>query len=283
MTIPLKFPKTEGLNFTRNMVKRHRLVPHLERFLSTEVTGFKFEMEPKVKDDAWHPSGHCVPAPSDLYHYATVDHGKEKDWGSSMLKTFAVGHFWHQLLQYAVVKIELATPEAIERKGRRSWGELVPVVAAPNTSGGGVIAAGQVKPFHWATGAGDVAPLVLPDWEGVVDFKTMSTHQFKPLAKGGGLPEWCREKYEAQINVYMDLFDQERALIVAVQKDSPHEMTEIEFVRNQPLIDAVYEKWEFVSECLDAGEFPDDQDEDGEYLADLAFDFTNLYEGPVAQ
>jgi hypothetical protein len=276
----LKFPKTDHLDFTRNMVKRHRLVPHLERFFTTEVTDFKFEMEPKEKDDAWHPSGHCTPAPSTLFDYAMVDHKQEREWGASMLKTFAVGHFWHQLLQHAVLALGFAEPGYIERRGFKGWG---------NTRGpdeGRMLKSGRVVPWdawHWATGAGDVAPLVLPDWQGVVDFKTMSTHQFKPLAKGGGLPEWCREKYEAQINIYMDFFDEERALIVAVQKDSPHEMTEIEFARNQPLIDAIYDKWEFVSECLDAGEFPDDSDDDGNLLADLAFDFTDLYTGPVAQ
>jgi hypothetical protein len=31
-------------------------------------------------------------------------HQEPMVWDVSMLKTFAVGHFWHQLLQWAVVK-----------------------------------------------------------------------------------------------------------------------------------------------------------------------------------
>ena len=51
-------------------------------------------------------------------------------------------------------------------------------------------------------------------------------------------------------------FDLEKGLIVAIQKDAPHDMKEFEFVRNQPLIDAIYHKWNIVSQCLDEGVEP---------------------------
>jgi len=54
----------------------------------------------------------------------------------------------------------------------------------------------------------------------------------------------------------MDFFDLEKGLIVAIQKDAPHDMKEFEFVRNQPLIDAIYHKWNIVSQCLDEGVEP---------------------------
>lgn len=258
--MPVKFPRSEKYNFNRNLVKRHKLANHLDRYLGTEVEDFRFIYEPKQEDDAWHPSGHCTPPATALYGLATsiIDGTAEKkEWGVAMLKTFMVGHFWHQLLQKAVLDIGFAEPRAIERQGYKAWG-------CENDS--------APRPFHWATGAGDIAPCSIPGaGDYVVDFKTMSAHQFK----SNGIPEWAADKYEAQINIYMDFFDLEKGLILAICKDTPHEFKEFEFIRNQPLIDGIYEKWEFVSECLDAGEAPTALDDEV---------FNNLpYQGPVAQ
>jgi hypothetical protein len=75
-----------------------------------------------------------------------------------------------------------------------------------------------------------------------------------------GLPERFAAKYECQLNIYMDLFDMEQALIVAIQKGTPHAMKEFTFQRNQPLIDAIYEKWYLVSDCLDEGVAPSEDE-----------------------
>lgn len=261
---PLKFPRSGKYEFTRNLVKNYRLVPYLDKHLAIEPERFEFVYTPKEKDDAWHPSGHCTPSPSELYHYATEGHKQDRNITVALQKTFMVGHFWHQLLQTAVLELGFANEDAIERRGVRGWGGQTP----PEMD--------RVfcwYPFHWATGSGDIAPCVIPgEGEFVVDFKTMSAHQFK----GNSIPEWAAGKYEAQINVYMDWFDTERALIVAINKDAPHDMKEFEFVRNQPLIDAIYDKWEFVSECLDQGEAPNTLD-------DEMFDIGHLYQGPVPQ
>jgi len=251
----IKFPKSEKYNFTRNLVKRYKLVDHLDRYFGDEVEEFQFIYEPKKKDDAWHPSGHCTPPPSVLYDIATgnVEH---KEWGSKMLRTFMVGHFWHQLLQKAVVDLGLAEESAIERQGVRTWGD--PMTRAP---------------YHWATGAGDVAPCSLPGHgDYIIDFKTMSSFQFKP----NKVPDWAANKYEAQINIYMDFFDLEHGLIVAINKDDS-EMKEFEYVRNQPLVDAIYDKWKFVSECLEIEHRPEAED-------DAMFDYIDeLFTGPIAQ
>jgi hypothetical protein len=259
--VAIKFPRSERFNFNKNLVKRHKLATYLDRYLGTEVENFQFTYEPKIEDDAWHPSGHCTPDVTVLYDIAksVIDgtHEKKK-WDVGMLKTFLVGHFWHQLLQKAVVDLELAKPEAIERRGLKVWGfdpDLEPTA------------------FHWATGQGDVAPCSLPGaGDYVVDFKTMSAHQFKT----SGIPDWAAHKYEAQINVYMDFFDLDSGLILAICKDTPHEFKEFEFERNQSLIDGIYDKWQFVSECLAAGEAPSELDND-------AFSLESYYRGPVAQ
>lgn len=273
----VKYPRSQKYNFNKNLVKRHKLVGYLDRYLSKEVTDFKFEYKPKEADDAWHPSGHCTDPPEALYNYATTylsGNFTTKEWGVEMLKTFLVGHFWHQLLQKAVLDLGFAQPEHIEVRGSRVWGKTVGFLNIhPGLEGDPAQKSltGIGEPFHWATGAGDVAPCSIPKYgDYVVDFKTMGGYQFKTA----GIPEFFAEKYEAQINIYMDFFDLEKGLIVAIQKDSPHEMKEFEFERNQELIDVIYDKWQFVSECLDEGEPPTRLDNDA---------FQLPFTGPIAQ
>lgn len=250
--------KLDKSKLVNNLGKRYKLVPFLDKALMTFEEEWEFKYEPKKGDTAWHPSGHCTPPVSVLYAEAkvVVDElnangngtlvydGPPPPESTAMRKTFQVGHFWHQLLQHIVLhKLEFCTPDAIEVRGKKEWAN--PDVFYYGGSGDGIR---LPKPYHWTTGSGDIAPLVLPSkWEGVVDFKTMGSQQFKQP----GIPSWIGDKYECQINIYMDFFDLEHGLIVAINKDSPHDMKEFEFVRNQPLIDAIYEKWEFISDCID--------------------------------
>lgn len=268
----VKFPKSAKYDFNKSLVKRYKLVPHLDKFLSNEVQSLKFEYEPKKDDDGWHPSGMCLPPVTEMYQHAVLATTpgatfKQKEWGAPMLKTFMVGHFWHQLLQHAVVEIGLAPQEAIEVRGMKGWGDSV----EPRMQDTGKLV--PWKPFHWASGSGDIAPCSIPTHgDYVVDFKTMSSHQFKT----NGVPDWAANKYEAQIQIYMDFFGLEKGLIVAINKDSPHDMKEFTYSRNQPLIDAIYDKWEFVSECLDADEAPS-------ALDDEMFTLDGLFQGPISE
>lgn len=271
-----KFPKSEKYNFGKNLAKRHRLVPHLDKYFTKEVAGLQFTLLEKAVDYAWHPSGDCTPSPNDLYLLALDRRAGLVE--KSFSKAFPVGHFWHALCQKAVVDLGFAEESAIERKGYRGWGETK---WKPGTNVEEMAQAYDPEevwlPFHYCTGAADVAPLLLPDTEPmVVDFKTMGSRDYKNVMQGKGLPYWAVEKYEAQINIYMDFFDYDLAIILAINKDTPHDMCEIEYRRNQPLIDAIYEKWEFVSECLDDEEPPDEED-------DEAFSLEGLFEGPIAQ
>lgn len=237
----------------RNLAKKYKLVTHLERALDGFDDEWTFTYESKKGDDAWHPSSHCMPPPTELYDFAYGQLHHEGPIVSkgpgTMAKAFQVGHFWHQLLQYVVLnKLEFCEPYAIERKGYRTWaGNIEPMVER-----------GRPHPYHWATGAGDIAPCSIPIYgDYAIDFKTMAPNQFNQQ----GVPDWCADKYEAQINIYMSFFDIEKALIVCIDKGSS-ELKEFEYVRNQPLIDWVTDKWEFVSECLDYGIRPTQADND---------------------
>lgn len=230
--------KLDKTDLLFNLGQKYKLVPFLDKAMTTFDEPWQFSYTEKGTDDAWHPSGSCTPSVSELYKIAkeyTDTHPPGLTGTSEKVvtkaqtrKAFMVGHYWHQLLQYLVLhKLEFCEHEAIEVKGEKVW--------SPG------------KSFGWATGSGDIAPCTTPNWTGVVDFKTMASAQFKQPH----VPKWAAVKYECQINIYMDFFDLDHGLIVAINKDTPHDFKEFEYVRNQELIDAIYAKWEFVSECLE--------------------------------
>lgn len=241
--------KLDKSMLAKNLVLNHYLVQHIDRAIGEGEMSWDAKFEPKVGDDAWHPSGDCTPSPYVLYHKAVdaVEGTGLNPHPVSLLKTFTVGHFWHHYIQHIVVeRLGFATWDEVEVRGESRWAD---------------------KPFHWATGSADIAPCRIPvHGDFLVDIKTMGAHDFRPPR----LPAWCASKYECQLNIYMDWFDLERAIILAVCKDSPHDFKEFHFVRNQPLIDAIYTKWKLVGDCIDQGVEPDE-----------SFDIPLPIQGPV--
>lgn len=226
--------------FVKNLIKGHKLAGHIDKAIGQGEFKWTAEFAPKQGDDAWHPSGDCTPAPHALYEKAMVTSTTQPSIG--LRKAFTVGHFWHAYIQHIIVeRLEFSSWDEVERKGIRAWSATL-----TNEN--------KNKPYQWATGFADVAPCHIPvHGDFLVDIKTMGSHDFKQQ----GLPAWCASKYEAQLNIYMDWFDLERAIILAVSKDSPHEFKEFMFERNQPLIDTIYSKWKLVGDCVEAGIEPD--------------------------
>lgn len=254
-----KLPKKKG--FTKAFAKT-KLGYLLDKEIGKGEFVWEYQYEPKGEDSAWHPSGHCTPTLFELYQYAAayevlsetpLDGSAPIDKNApghepSLAKIFQVGHFWHQYLQKICIRAGLCDEQHVERRGERVWKEMGPIYW-----GGGGDGIYLPKSFHWVTGSADICPLDIPGHgEYLIDFKTMGSHQFR-----GNLPaELTVEKWECQLNIYMDFFDMEKALIVGINKDAPHDFKEFEFRRNQDLIDALYGKWKLVSECLDEGIAP---------------------------
>lgn len=247
----IKLKKTD---FVRSLVKNHKLAGHIDQAIGAGEFEWKAEFGPKVGDDGWHPSGDCVPSCADLYAKATgaLAGTPGRPLSTSLLKTFQVGHFWHAYIQHIVVeKLDFADWEHIERRGTKGWGDKL---MRPHFGAHGGSTQFFYKPFHYATGSADIAPCHVPGTgEFLVDIKTMGSFDFKQM----GLPAWCAPKYECQVNVYMDWFDLDQTVILCVSKDSPHEFKEFLFTRNQPLIDAIYDKWKLVGKCIEEGVEPD--------------------------
>lgn len=296
MAITLKNNKT-----VRSLVNKDKLTPHLDKALAEGEFEWEYKFDGKAKDDAWHPSGDCTPSLLDLYEKATRDPNEPTEKHSvGLVKTFQVGHFWHQYLQWVVAeKLQFAGWSQIEVVGHKWWGDPIPPADVEdwplNDHGGdmhkrmyrkenlyylrypeqqdGRVTPDMFKswpsdetgmckvrpqPFHWVRGSADICPVNIPvHGEYLVDFKTMNAHDFRQ----SGPPERYADKWECQLNIYMSLFDMERAIIVGVQKDSPHDLKEFHYERNQPLIDAIYTKWHIVSDCLDEGVPPTDEPE----------------------
>lgn len=223
--------KLEKTAFVKNLIKGHKLVPHIDKAIGEGEFKWSADFEPKQGDDAWHPSGDCTPTPLQLYAKATTESSTQPS--TSLRKSFQVGHFWHAYLQYIIVeRLEFASWDEIERTGEKRWAE---------------------GPYRWARGNADIAPCHIPiHGDYLVDIKTMKSPDFNQ----SGLPSWCAAKYECQMNIYLDWFDLEKAIILSVCKDSPHDFKEFEFRRNQPLIDAIYSKWKLVGDCVEAGVEP---------------------------
>jgi hypothetical protein len=234
----------------KNLSKKYKLATHLDKAIGKGEMEWKAEFREKKGDTGWHPSGDCLPSPYELYHQARSEERELLAPGT--YKTFAVGHFWHQYIQHIVVeRLGFCGWDAIERHGDKGWTkeleDLIP-------EAGVTFEGDRYKPFHWVSGSADIAPCEIPGHGTyLVDIKTMGSHDFRQA----GLPTWCAAKYEAQVNIYMDFFDLEQAIILCVSKDSPHEFKEYIFERNPPLIEALYAKWKLVSACLDEEVEPD--------------------------
>lgn len=266
--------KPDKTKLVKNLAQGNVLVPYLDRAFNDFDGPFEFEYSAKEIDDAWHPSGDCTPTVTELYNKA-VGNSQHGEIAGSLRKTFMVGHFWHQLLQHVVVEVlGMASWDQIERSGEHGWGnpymEYEECTCPYNPKGHGISIGGhsencdawRVKvqkwqPYHWVHGSADIL-LDTKKFKGIVDFKTMSSHQFNQ----NSVPEWAAEKYKCQMNIYMYLFDQPEALIVAIQKDSPHNFKEIRYQRDDDLIDAILDKWEFVSGLIDDGLDPDPDDDE---------------------
>lgn len=248
-------PQFSLADFRRDLSPKFKLVPKLDRAIGEFDEEWTFTYEPKMPDLFWHPSGHCTPAPSTLYDLATdrLNGEEDSDFKKSMSKYGPVGHFWHQFLQHIMVRFDMVKEDAIEKQSYKGWRTGEPGFWVYPKS------LEEFAPFHACIGSADVAPWVYKDHPYIVDFKTMSSRSFQQIT----LPKGFAAKYECQMNVYMDMFGYDRALIVAVNKDTPHDFKEFEFRRNQPLVDAIYAKWRFVAECLGDQYRPDTDDDEG--------------------
>lgn len=211
------------------MGKRYKLVPLLEKAIVNHAEDeWQFTYQEKLRDHHWHPSGHCLLPPSQLFLIATDAPREYEPISNSLRKTYQVGHYWHQWLQYLCVTADICRRDDVERHEVWKYGE---------------------GPYESVSGSADICPLRLGEWYGGVDFKTMNQEQYEKPE----FSEYFGQKYECQMNIYMHLFDVDNWLIFCINKNNG-EFKEYEYIRNQPLIDVILDKFEFVSEAVRNGD-----------------------------
>jgi hypothetical protein len=87
----------------------------------------------------------------------------------------------------------------------------------------------------------------------LVDIKTMNKTEFEQ-----GASELTLKKWNAQVSCYMDWLGVEKAFILAVCKDSPHNFREYQIQKDEKLLGEIYGRWIYTQECLDNDIEPED-------------------------
>lgn len=224
------------LSFAKALSAKNILTPHINSYL--EKGEFPDEWVLKInpnkeKDDAFHPSGDCVPCARELYlKHAGMLTGRKHD--STSHKNFNVGHFWHLWLGCIVVDgLGFAQWEDVEKK------------------------CGYAAETWWATGSADIAKCTIPSkGEFLVDWKTMNSRIFAMEADNPMLAN-ILHKYELQVNCYMAWTGMDRCIIVGIEKDTPHSFREFVYEYNPDLLEPVYDKWDAVAAALRSGVEPE--------------------------
>jgi hypothetical protein len=239
-------PQFTLADFRKDLSPKFKLVPKLDKAIAGFDEPWQFTYEPKEHDLYWHPSGHCIPKASALYDLALerLNDGVDEEHERAMRKYGPVGHFWHQWLQHIMVRYDMVDASAIEREGFKG-------IFTPDTW--------STEPgnFRACRGSADVAPWNFKGHDYIVDFKTMGSRSFQRPT----LPDSFAAKYECQMQIYMDFFGYERALIVGINKDTPHDFKEFEFRIDQDLVNAIYKKWQYVVLCIEDEERPTPEDD----------------------
>lgn len=219
------------------------LAPHIETYQRKGKFPKSWQIEVrnyKEKDDHFHPSGDCFTDPLNLY-YQKKGMIIPEVISPALRRTFDCGHMWHGYIQAILVEMGLVTTENVERYITHSfytqWG---PATGA---------------------GTGDLVDVTIPGhgvW--LVDIKTMNKNEFE-----SGANEWTLMKWKAQVSCYMDWFAADKAMILAVCKDSPHMFREYQIQKDENLLKEIYDRWGYVAACL-----REDIEPDGTYQYQVA-------------
>lgn len=211
------------------------LVPHIEAYQRRASFPDKWEIEIrnfKPSDGHFHPSSDAFTPPIDLF-LQKKGLIVSSPISPALRRTFDCGHMWHGYLQAILENMGLVAPQNIERY----------VTHQIQTQWGSVIGAGT----------GDLVDVNIPghgSW--LVDIKTMNKVEFEQ-----GANEWTLMKWRAQVSCYMDWFNADRAMILAVSKDSPHMMREYQIQKETNLLDEIYDRWGYVAACLRENKEPE--------------------------
>lgn len=203
-------------------------MPHIEAYQARGKFPETWDVQirnHKERDSHFHPSSHCFTPPHDLW-LAMQGRLISPKISPALRRTFDCGHMWHGYLQEMLIEMGLVTRPNVER-------HLICIVEGRY---------GQAV----GSGTADLVDVEIPghgQW--LVDIKTMSKPEFE-----AGASQFTFQKWEAQVSCYMDWLGTEKAMVLAVCKDSPHQMREYQIVKNKLLLSQIYDRWSYVADCV---------------------------------
>jgi hypothetical protein len=211
------------------------LVPHIDAYLRKGQFPKTWNIEIrnyKESDGHFHPSSDAFTPPLDLWRQKK---GMiiPQPITPALRRTFDCGHMWHGYLQNILTRMGFVHPSDVEHYITH---EIV-------TEKGSCIGAGT----------GDLVNVQIPgngSW--LVDIKTMNKPEFEQ-----GANEWTMKKWQAQVSCYMDWFEADRAMVLAICKDSPHDMREYQILKDNNLLEEIYDRWVYTAQCLRDNVEPD--------------------------
>jgi hypothetical protein len=210
------------------------LAPHLDEYLKKGKFPPEFTItisNRREPDPYFHPSSDCYTPPIELWKRRKGLLISRKT-PAALHRTFAVGHMWHGYLQNILIDMGFVQPDNVELTLQKTIFESPEVIGK---------------------GTADLVDVQIPghgSW--LVDIKTMGRREFE-----AGAHEYTMMKWQAQVNCYMDWLGTEKAFILAVCKDSPHAFREYQIVRDQNLLDEIYDRWLYTQYCLDNDKEPE--------------------------
>lgn len=228
--------------FIKDMAKKELLVPHLDRWFNAgkfpDEIAFRIRLN-KEKDDAFHPSSDASLCAQQLFA-KRMGHTYGRPFTGSSFKAFMVGHYWHEVIQYILVdELGFVKPEDVEKEKRvLRWGSVT-------MTGTDHVEAGFDAYRWWARGYIDIAHCNIPGrGDYLIDIKTMRAMEFAKARPS----LW--NKYYAQLQMYLDWENMETAIVLCVEKDSPHKFKEILVKRDPAFAEKVYKRWDLVIEAV---------------------------------
>lgn len=212
------------------------LAPHIENYQRKAVFPEKWEIEirnEKPHDGHYHPSSDCFTPPRMLWLQRN-DRIIPRPIPPALRRTFDCGHMWHGYIQSILIDMGFVKPENVERYVTHNIANY--------------------RGYCTGAGTGDLIDVQIPghgSW--LVDIKTMNKNEFEAGANAHTFTKW-----NAQVNCYMDWFGADKAMILAICKDSPHNFREYQIQRDQQLLNEIYDRWIYTEEHVRSGVEPDD-------------------------
>jgi hypothetical protein len=153
---------------------------------------------------------------------------------AALRKTFICGHMWHSFLETILQEMGFVQPDKVEVERT-------------------ITLMRQATEFT-CRGTIDLLDVEIPErgaW--LVDIKTMNKGEFE-----AGANKLTFKKWLAQVSCYMDWMDRDQAMILAVCKDSPHQMREYIIEKDKEMLEGIYNRWVYTQMCLTDDTLPND-------------------------